>query len=254
MDTNEVLFQGLTQTIILPDLEPIQIRETNGEDEGIISSLQDATTGENLNKFLASVVKIPTEEDLKRATVQDILNWPLNNKYYTIFKVRRLSLGDILKFNHTCTNPACGCITEYEDNISEYDNDFKNPTPGTNKIQPYPNGKYREITILLSSGKRVKWYVRDGNSEKVALETPLDSLNKNSSLIERNLQIANGDKYEKVTNFKIFSSKDMVEIRASVEKYDKAWDCTLTLKCPKCQNTDKPSLFSIPDFFFPTAI
>lgn len=257
MESNsEVLYQGKSQIITLPDLTKVSIRETNGEDEGIISNVSNSLDGTALNQFVAGVsTEVKEDGSLgKRLTTTEVLAWPRKNLYYTLFKTRILSLGEILSFNHTCSNPQCGKVTKYEDNLLDYDNDMINPTEGEYKIMPYPQAAIKTVSLTTSSSKQLRYSVVDGLLEKASLAKPQDSLNKNSSILDRNLEMWDGKEWVLVTQFRAFSSKEMAEIRASIQKTDKAWDCISVVTCPACKTTDYLPIFSIPDFFFPTGI
>lgn len=244
---------GKTLNFKTPSGMNVVIREQNGDDDEIISKMKNATDGSAVNKFIAAIVM---DCNGHRPTYENILKWKVRDKYYVLLKSRIFSIGDNLIFKYKCINNDCGKETEYEENLNPYDRDFSKPIDETNndfdyQIQPYETGEASEIELLLSSGKKIKYELLNGNSEKMLLAANKDEISKNTELIVRSIQWYNEGKWQKLSNFRIMSPRDMKEIRSHINKHDLPFEAISELKCPYCKNSSKVSLLAQPDFFFP---
>lgn len=248
-----LLFIGTKETITLPDSRVIEIRENNGDDESILSRFKDAMEGTSINNYLSSIITRGVEPAMDKFTPKDILYWKINCKSLTLVKARILSLGDIFKFNFTCGNPKCNHTQIFEEDLNPYVKDYSEDNKSG--IKPYPLGAEttHEFTIK-SSGRKVKFDILDGVAEKASLDTPRDNLNKNHGLLIRNLHILHENNWERVFQFAMFSSKELVQLRAEVSRVDPEYDPTSIITCPKCNQTSIVSILGEPSFFYPTEI
>lgn len=251
----EVIFKGKEESITLPTGNILLIRELNGEDEEIISSESLSENGDNIYQFLAGI--IIKDKDLgRKPTPEDIKKYPINDKYYLLFKQRIINHGYDMQFSSICSTPSCNeQKNDYDQNLKEFDGDLSDPKyiPENHKhIQKYPLGKTREVEFTLNSGKKLKYSILDGNLEYAALE--LKDQTKNAPLKIRNLMIDNHGSWIKITNFKAFSVKEMGEIRGHVTKSDSQFDPIVNYSCPKCKRNYFKSLFALPTFFYPEVL
>ena len=245
------IFTGKESEIFCPDTRTVRVRETNGNDDSNLSRLSEAESGESLINFLADIVLWDSKLN-RKPLAGDILNWPINTRTYTLFKQRILNHGPLMTFKKTCPDSKCKLETTYEVDIQEdHDNDLNEPKPGRNRIQLYPKGSEEVIEFTISSGKRLRFFIMTGVLEKASLDMPRDTQDQNTKLILRRLQIFNADQWISVTSFHGFSSREMGEIRAYVEKYDPQFMSDVHVTSPKCKLQDSVPLLFIPDFYFP---
>lgn len=246
------LFVGQTTKFKLPSGRTIKIRETNGEDDATISSINDSSDGSATYNFLASII-LHDDSIMKKPGIEDIKQWPMNDKYATLFKQRLFVHGDKLKFKGTCTE--CGNSEDYVEDLSLMDTDFSqevdNLKRSNNSIPVYPQGNKMEVFLTTSSGKNFKYKILTGEGEYKALE--LTDQNKNTILLLRELQIKNKEEWVKLFHFAGLGSKELNEIRKNVRENDPTFDPMVTFQCknPKCKKDYAVSLFQISSFFFP---
>lgn len=245
------MFQGQVEKITLPSSRVITIRESNGEDDSIMSNVA-AEGGTNLINFLASVVM---EDSIKKGKplAVDIEDWLINDKYYSILKQRILNYGTELKFDHTCSN--CKNTTKgYVEDLKKYDGDLSksNYSPPTeDSVLPYELGNERAIELVTSSNKKVRYRRLNSILEKAALATK--ESNVNNALTARELELENQGKWEKVYHFGPFSAKEMRQIHSHVKKHDGSFDPRVRFNCgiSTCNMYYDVSVLSIPAFFYP---
>lgn len=252
---SNLLFIGEKENITLPDGKEIEIRENNGEDESILSRFKDAMEGTSINNYISSIVTQSLSGDNKgsKFTPKEILNWKVNCKSFVLMKARILSLGDIFKFSFTCGNPKCNHNAILEEDL----NPFVKPYSEDNiqGIKPYPLGEEKTHEFIVpSSNRKVKFDILDGVAEKASLDTPREGINKNHGLFIRNLHILHEGAWEKVFQFAMFSSKELVQIRAEVSRVDPEYDPASLITCPKCNQSTVVSMLGEPTFFYPTEI
>lgn len=240
-----------TIDILLPNNKLLTLRERNGEDEGILSTVGDYKNGNAIPKFLAALSN-------GALTALDIKQWPIRNKYYAMFKERIANFGSVVEWDHTF---ADGTIQRVGEELSKFDWDFTKGTPPAQgeegyvagRIIPYPMGEDR-YTGTTSSGKNYRFEYLTGIGEEKTLEVGMDALNLNTKLITRNfeVQVKTGT-WMKVERFNIFTGKEMSEIRTTVELVDPDFSLNVYVKHPKGGATEEISLFGVPDFFYPRA-
>lgn len=265
------LFNGKTSTYTSPSSREITIRETNGDDDEILSDISTSMTGENINNFLANIVMVDSSLGDRKPEVLDILKWPVNDKYYTLLKHRILSFGDLLKFTKTCQNEKCPTY-DVEQDLKEFDSDLsknRKDTEDTSKggesksiqsgrpiedlfrIRPYKLGLNPFVEFITSSGKTLRFKILTGELERKQLDMPGGKTNKNTKLIIRELEVQNKGNWELVTHFNAFSSRETSEIRSKVLEFDTTFDPQVLTTCPSCGQKYSDSLLSIPAFYFP---
>lgn len=244
------LFTGKTTTITLPSGREVKIRETNGDDDELLSSWNDSADGSNIAKFLSSIVL--EDSFLKgKPSVGEINNWPINDKYGLLFKQRLFVHGSELKFRAICTEESCKHEDIYNEDLTQWDTDLAKEEPKNSRaLALYPEYK-KEIEFTISSGKKLKYELLTGELEKRA--RMLQDPTRNSPLVIRNLQVQNQGKYILVTHFAGFSSREMTEIRNHIASHDKQFDPMVHFACsnPACGKEYNVSLFSISAFLFP---
>lgn len=254
MENNDSIFTGLETTVTLPDGNIVTIRETNGEDDAVISKTSNMSDGTNIHNFLAGIItKNKAKKFEDKTTTSDVASWPVNCIYYLVYKQRLINHGKELKFKTDCPNCNDGIEHEYEDDISGFDNEktVDSNAGGTFAIKPYPQGLKRVIELTTSRGKTLKYKILTGELQKVQLDAPSDALNKNTKILIRDLEIYENGQWVKVKYFGNFSSKEMREIRENIEINDYSFDPIIIYKCPKCQNSFKKPLFAISSFYWP---
>jgi hypothetical protein len=261
------IFEGVQHQIYCPDGRIVTMRETNGNDDEILSKLGDAGTGESVYRFLADIIE--EDSELKRKPMaRDIEEYPVNTKYFLLMAQRLINKGDTMEVNkHPCINTRCFedkagtrrtkndfVINLREDHYNEFDVSKKGYDPeadGKNKPKLYPKGLDKSIEFVSSSGKKFKFDICTGVHEKEQLAESADAQSQNSKLRLRKLQIWNNDQWQLVTNFHWIRSKEMDEIRAYIDKYDTLFDPLVELTCPKCKMSDYSALLGMTAFYFP---
>lgn len=77
-----------------------------------------------------------------------------------------------------------------------------------------------QYTEELNSGKVIQFELMDGEKESQMVQLSPSKLTRHSTLLLRNLKLKVDDKFEKVENFSLFSSRDMAEIHRLVNTVD----------------------------------
>ena len=249
---------GKTSKFKTPSGFEITIREQTGEDDEVISKMKNNNDGSAINKFVASIIVECSLYPGKKLTANEILKWKVRDKYYTLFKSRMFSLGEELIYKHKCSNINCNKESDYEEDLKPYDRDFSLPeqeskTDFKYQVIPYKNG---ELTaeFRLSSGKEIKYKYLSGLSEKKLLDFNKEEISKNTELVVREIELLIGDKWQLIENFKVFSAREMSEIRKHIKENDLPFEAISECQCPFCSTIDQISLMAQPDFFFPAAI
>jgi len=250
---------GLTLEISMPSGFTVTIREQNGEDDDILSNMSNTGTTA-LHTFLAGIIIENDSIDKgKYTTPNDIKKWKLKDKYYLTLKSRLHSLGNELEFNYICKASTCSHKAEYEEDLSEYDQDLGQAIKKVgdmgykpNAITPYPNKLETHRTLELASKQIIKYKYLDGIGENKVLDMPQNTLTKNAELIARSIQLKlTDDKWQTIENFKLFTAREMREIRSDIKKNDAQFEMFTEIKCPKCGDIENTPLISFQGFFFP---
>lgn len=257
MEKNNALV-GNTVTFKTPSKFDVTIREQNGDDDEVISKMKHAMKGEQVNIMVTNLV-LNCSLTGGRVTLDQVKKWKNKDKYYVLFKSRIFSLGDEITYKHTCQNEACGKETTYEEQLLPYDRDFSKPDDESDnkfkyQITPYPNGIDTEVEFELTSGKKLKYQYLNWESERIMLEMDRNEISKNTDITIRKLEWLNEGKWQKIENYRLFSAKEMAEIRKHIKYNDKPFEAISETTCPFCGNIDHITLIAQPDFFFPGEI
>lgn len=252
------VFTGEKHDIHLPTGRIATIRETNGEDDAIISKMSGAQSGESILNFVANIT---THDSVlgRKPMVDDIRAWPVSDRYYLLYKQRLINQGTLLEFRHTCSNPDCAYCRDAEpqdkeQDLTEFDGDLTNPdfkAKNSNQVRRYPNGDKVEVEFSLSSGKKLKYKILTGELEKKQLDIPQDDNNRNTKLIVRELSVFDNGVWIPLKSFLAFKSKEMSEIRKHVDDNDPLFDPLINFTCNLCKMPYRIPLLSIPAFFWP---
>ena len=254
---------GKTLEFYAPSGFKVVIREQNGEDEDIISNTKKLLAGDAVHHFLAGIIQ--TIDD-KKVSSKDVENLRTRDKFYIMLKSRMFSLGHIIQYSHQCSNPNCNKPDGakdpvFEEDLSLYDKDFS-PEAKEDKredfkyrIEPYLN-PHRTRELTLSTGKVFRYKHLTGAEEKKSLTISTENITKNQDILLREPHWLDTEttKFQPLQNFKMYSSREMAEIRKDIALHDLPFEVVSECKCPYCNNIDKISLVTQSDFFFPGEI
>lgn len=251
--------QGRTFQLTAPSGFSYEVREQNGEDDDIISNPSDAKDLTNIARFIQGIV-VKTDRYNRKPTLEEVISWPVNDRYAILVSSRKFSLGESVDFTYDWGKENGG-KKEYEQELDDFLFDYASePTEEELDSKPYAipfyplQGIEVDIDITLSSGKVLKFDLLTGKGESYLLNLPMESKTKNQELIARNLRLLIGDKYEAVTNFRLFTSRDMVEIRKEVAKVDPVFTGTMEVENPSHNMKVYSNIIGLPGFFFPGEI
>lgn len=252
-----IVFLGQERKVTLPSTNVVTIRETNGDDDETLSQLTASQDGSNFINFLANI--ITHDENLgRKPLVADIMEYPIADKYYLMFKQRIINHGDILNFETKCQNPGCKDdqdnprVFPVEQELNEFDGDLSDPNykPQDFQVRAYPKGTARVVEFKSSKNYfRVK--ILDTIGERKSLSIPDAAVNRNLPLTLRELEIKTPNGWELVTTFGRFSSKEMKEIRVAVAELESTFEPVVRIQCPYCKTNNVFHLLQIPAFYFP---
>lgn len=257
METKELELGTRTFKFTAPSGNYYVIREQNGEDDDILSNPVTSRDLSNLSEFISAIVTETSITSNHKLTREQASELPSNDRYCILIQSRIFSLGDTIEVEYDWGKENGG-VQIYEQDLKEFLFDYSiQPTEKDLNEKPdaipfYHSLVVTDITEVLSSGKEIKFDVLNGKNEARFITLPLEKRTKNQELICRNLHLKVEGKYEKVESFKIFSPKDMGEIRKSVAIYDPQFTGNITLLNPNdTKQSVNINLFSIPGFFFP---
>lgn len=248
-----------TLQFIAPSGRSYTIREQNGEDEEILSNRADARSLMNITKFIASIVVSTDFTTSGHLLVKDVLSLPLLDRYAILFQSRIFSLGETVKFDYEWGK---GNTVTYEQDLREFLFDDYSQEPSEEELEKkpdaipyYPNVKsnfIKDNELKLSSGKIVLWDYLDGNGEAFMINLPENKRTRNSDLLARNLRLIVDGKPEKVTNFKLFSVRDMAEMRSGIISQDPTFEGLTEIENPDTGETARYPILAAPNFFYLT--
>ena len=261
---DNLIYQGSEHHIKLPSSREVTIRENTGEDEETLTRMGNTKANKAISIYISNIIKEDSEPAAKGvAPAKHIGMMKRNDGYYLLFKQRLINLGNELSFDHECRN--CGHEAKYEVDCNEFERNLDltdeeqqkwyedhKVTPSEHALKPYPSGPLGEIESTLSSGKKIRFKILTLSAESKILDIPADDLTANSTIHARELSIFNEGQWVICHNARMFSSKEMKEIRGLVKKHDSAFDPFTKIKCPKCEQPDVIRIFSLTDFFYPT--
>lgn len=248
----------VTKEFIAPSGYSYTIREQNGEDEEILSNQADAKDLMNLIKFIASIVVKTNATTSGKLLVKDVLTLPLLDKYAIIFQSRIFSIGNIITFEYDWGGDT-GKV-QYEQDLNDFLFEDYSQIPTQEELDNKPDAipyypdpsQFRDREIKLSSGKVVKYDLLDSTAELYMLKLPARKQTRNADLFARNLCLQVEGEWNKVTNLRMFSLKDMAEIRKEVDTNDPLFTGVTDLENPDTGEIVKYPILSYGGFFFPT--
>ena len=252
-------YVGKPLSFLSPSGKEIIIREQNGEDDATLSAMssfgEDETKGEekisNYNEFVKDIIL--SIDGKAFPTIKDIEALPLRDKYYIMLKSRIHSNGPIVKFEIECQK--CKATTIHEDDLNRFDTDLRE---GNNPDKPYAielyPSKENPIERTLSSGRKIKFKLMDGHSEKLILQLGKTSVNINTELIARELALEDNGKFVVPSVYNVFAPIEMREIRKLKTELDEQFSLITECKCENCNDVRLIPLTVIPDFFYPSEI
>lgn len=243
-------------TITMPSGFKASVRETNGEDEDIVSKLGDNKEGNALYKYLAGIIMV----DDKPVSLEEMLKWKVRDIYYGIMKTRIFTHGSKVVFDHTFES---GLTKTFIEDLGFYDWDLSNKEkwpPQLDEegydervIQPYRTpGDWAEGET--SSKKRFRFKYLTAEDEIKSTGMRVDDLTINDKLRIREFQLfMSTQTWQKIERFNILSSKDMSEIRTTLERVDPEFNFITTFPNPDTGRQEQQTLLAVPGFFFPRA-
>lgn len=255
----------------LPSGYTCEIREQNGEDEEILSNPASIKNFMNINEFIAGIVIHTDFTASGKLLVQDVLNLPLLDRAVILINSRIFSIGEELEFNYKWPRPEKSkepAEFTYTQNLTDYifEDYGKQPTEEELAAKPdavpyylVPEDKdnkgkvqLKDLKLTLSSGKEVMWDVATANSEQYLMKLGMENISRNKDLIARNLRLNVDGNWEKVQNFKLFSVKDMAEMRKEISTLDPTFTGTTEIEDPVTHSKTQVSILAVPTFFYLT--
>lgn len=260
--------QTRTLAITLPSGYSCEIREQNGEDEEVLSNPSKIKNFMNVNEFIAGIVTHTNFTASGKLLVQDVMKLPLLDRAAILINSRIFSLGEELEFNYKWPRSEGSKEQSeftYTQDLHEYlFEDYGNkPTEEECDAKPdaipyYVNRneeglvQLTDITFTLSSGKEIMWDIATVESEQYLMKLGLDNISRNKDLLARNLRLKINGNWEKVQNFKLFSVKDMAEMRKEILALDPTFTGNTEIEDPITHNKAQISILSVPTFFYLT--
>lgn len=251
-EKESMIFTGEEHEVTLPSGKVVTIRESNGEDDAILSRVKNAMDDTHVYNYLASIITMDHSTKAKPVAA-DLLEWLVNDKNYLLFKQRIINLGPELELIHTCEDTDCKSKNHYSEDLSEMDGDLgqKNYTPNEKQVYKYPSGEKRVIEFTSTKNHQFKFELLTGLIQRANADVPESKRDINQILTGRNLKVFENNKWLDLFDFRRFSSKEMNEIRKYVLDQDKPFEPMVSFECPKCQRPYQQNLFFIPVFFYP---
>ena len=256
METN---FNHRHFTFMTPSGHQVTIREQNGEDDDILSNPVEAASMMNLSRFISSIiVECNYFEGKKTITPQEAQILPALDRYCILFQSRKFSLGEVVEFVYDWGQDNGGKV-EYSQEIDEFLFNYSSlPTEDEVKTKPnaipfYPQGgQFKDLEFTTTYGNRFRFDLMNAKGEAYILELPLDQRTKNKELVARNLRMLVDDKWDRVTNFRMFSVKEMREIRAEIFGNDPVFYGITEIENPNVPGQKAEiSIVALKDFFYP---
>lgn len=242
---------------VAPSGYSYDIREQNGQDEEILSNQFDAKNLMNLTKFIAGIVVHTDFTESGKLLVNDVLKLPLLDRYCILINSRIFSLGPELTFSYQWSKDD---VVTYEQDLNEFVFDYSEiPSEEELKAKPdaipfYPCGKSvkEPHEFSTTSGKLIRWQHINGEGEIFLLNLPETQRTRNSELLARKLEFFVEGNWEKVTNFSLFSMKDMAEIRKEILSNDPIFAGLTPIENPITREVTKYPIMAAPSFFYLT--
>ena len=253
--------ETLTHTFTAPSGIEYTIREQNGQDEEILTNVGEATRFMNINNFLQAILMGSSKKPNQKYTMEEILRIPLLDRQCILLQSRIFSIGEIMEFSYKWPVPNSEALQklEYEQDLNEFLLDYSNREGITEEeldakphaLPFYPNPVDQALIFDLQSGKKIRFHLFDGNSELYVMRLPEVDRTRNTDIIARGLELQVEGKWDRVTNFSLFSTKDMRQLRKLVNDYDPTPSLETTIDNPITGEVILVPVMSFTDFFFP---
>jgi hypothetical protein len=246
------------KTYTLPSGIQVGFRESNANDEGILTTQGFREAHTHIARYLAAVCNFYNGKS-GRLTLEEVNKWGLADKYYALVLSRVFNFGTELTFNWTFEGEEVpvGMIVDLNDYLLADDRLDGIKEDGKYAPKPYPNGTQKEFLFATTSGKEFKWYLIDSNAEIAVANKDLQTINSLDLFKTRKLTWnANGQgDWIKLEDFSIISSREAREIRSHIRKNDVSFDMGVDITHPtnKSKSVYVP-LPGIPDFLEPSEI
>ena len=248
-------------TKMVPSGFTVDLKEQTGEDEDVLSRMGDIEEGISYTKFLSRIIVGSNLDNKKNFTTEEINEWPAVDKYFCLLESRIFSLGHKLDFVYKCQNDKCGKETNMDEDLRKYTHDLSEGNPSKTdpdyaykpKLFKEPNTKTFYST--LSNGKEIKWDILTSSGELKNIKKNRDELNRSDEFRARNLAYkAESGEWVTISNFKMFTSRIMSELREKIRTKEFEWDLTMQCKCPHCSKIGELMILNVPTFFFPSGV
>lgn len=255
----------------LPSGYSCEIREQNGEDEEVLSNPANIKNFMNINEFIAGIVTHTDFTASGKLLVQDVMKLPLLDRAVILINSRIFSLGEELEFNYKWPRPENSkeqAEFTYTQNLKDYIFEDYGVKPTEEELKAKPDAvpyylleedennpgkiKLTDHKFTLSSGKEIMWDVATVESEQYLMKLGLDNISRNKDLIARNLRLNVDGNWEKVQNFKLFSVRDMAEMRKEILASDPSFMGTTDIEDPITHSKTQISILTVPTFFYLT--
>ena len=257
----------------LPSGYSCEIREQNGEDEEILSNPATIKNFMNINEFIAGIVIHTDFTASGKFLVKDVLKLPLLDRAVILINSRIFSLGSELEFTYKWPRPENSksqAEFTYTQDLNDYIFEDYGNKPTDEEFDLKPDAvpyylleedkdnpgkvKLTDLHFTLSSGKEIMWDVATVESEQYLMKLGIDNISRNKDLIARNLRLKVDGNWEKVQNFRLFSVKDMAEMRKEILSSDPTFTGNTDIEDPITHNKAQVSILSLPTFFYLTEV
>lgn len=257
----------------LPSGYSVEIREQNGEDEEILSNPASIKNFMNINEFIAGIVIRTDFTASGKLLVQDVLNLPLLDRAVILINSRIFSLGQELEFTYKWPRAeGSHQVSEYTytQDLSYYVFEDYGKEPTQEELDSKPEAvpyysvqesstnpgkiQLKDIPLTLTSGKELLWDVATANSEQYLMKLGIDNVSRNKDLIARNLRLNVDGKWESVQNFKLFTAREMAEMRKEIISKDPTFIGNLEVEDPITHAKNQLSILAVPTFFYLTEV
>ena len=257
----------------LPSGYSCEIREQNGEDEEVLSNPANIKNFMNINEFIAGIVIHTNFTASGKLLVQDVMKLPLLDRAVILINSRIFSLGEELEFNYKWPRREGSkdqAEFTYTQNLKDYIFEDYGVKPTEEELKAKPDAvpyylleedtdnpgkvKLTDHKFTLSSGKEIMWDVATVESEQYLMKLGLDNISRNKDLIARNLRLNVDGNWEKVQNFKLFSVRDMAEMRREILASDPSFTGNTEIEDPITHEKVQVSVLAVPTFFYLTEV
>jgi len=236
------------------------IREQNGNDDDLLSSEELREDFNNMNIFLCGIVIWTDRTKSGKLSVEDSIGLAIKDKYFLLFQSRIFSIGADIKFSFNWGESNGGEVF-YTEDLSPYVWDFtdeKFPVEGDDnyfaqRMKPYMVNPYEKVNTTLTSGKRVRFDLANGHTEKFLAAKGKD-ISRSDNLVAMGLELEVDGKWMVVKSFKYFTKREMVELNKIIDDLEQPFYGISEIKNPKTGQIELYPLIVDPAFFFPLEI